>query len=85
MPKMNTKAQRVWEGRAKRVDGLLATLYKADWKDDEIASAIGASFNTVRRWRLSKATPQGMRLKQLEQLVEGVKNGKIQRPQPLVA
>lgn len=85
MPKMNTRAQTAWAGRAKRVDGLLAKLYKRDWTDDEIAGAIGASFNTVRRWRRGDAVPQGARLKQVEKLVDGVESGAIEKPKPLVA
>lgn len=85
MPKMHTKAQRVWEKRRARADGLLAKLYGKGWTDSEIASAIGASFNTIYRWRNGEATPQGARLGALEKLVAGVEDGTIARPKPLVA
>lgn len=85
MPKTNSEAQRAWETRGREADGLLAKLYKKGWTDAEIATAIGASFNTVYRWRRQQAMPQGVRLAQLRKLVEGVEKGTIKRPKPLVA
>lgn len=86
MPKATKPTtKKIWKSRRATAIKQLEFLHDRAWTNDQIASAISASLNSVYRWAKGTTTPQGVWADRLAQLVAGVKKGSMTRPVPLVA